>query len=413
MLQIFDPITQQLIQSLLNLVNRSTGTVDGARLSISSQFAAGYVYASPAARRLCHDALKPLQKRGLIECTWHLKVLDDFETLKQIHVPIGKAFLDYLGIAPQVNMVANASSSLEALKCGVDWIDKKVKEIGERWQLGARYLQFGPEHINQVIIAARFAHKLAAEAVNGRNIHALSFDWFGAAHIIDEHKEVITVFCESQINDFARELGYKEQLSSLGVVNHSALLHLRGPFEAICDDDKLLDIGGWSGAAVCAEFVRGFERNAIPSYVLTIEDLNVYQRYIATVRDDGLVFYVGDFPSQTLLNHYEKIVDMLPTETLLYHWGNIDFAGYKTILAIQDVLVGREVFPFNMGRGQLVDNTRDRNRGVSMPLNKLRKLAFSAPKKLRETLVDVSGLPAEQVCERHSDSMRVVSPMNS
>ncbi|HEY7772277.1 MAG TPA: Wadjet anti-phage system protein JetD domain-containing protein [Marinagarivorans sp.] len=407
MLQAFDPVSQQLIQTLVNLVNRSTGVVNGARLPVSSQFAGSYVYASPNSRRVCHEALKPLEDMGLIECGWHLKVLEDFETLKHIQVPRGKAFLEYLGISPQVDMVANAATTLAGLKCGVDWIDHKVNEIGERWRLGARYLSLGPEHIPQVVIAATVAKKLATEPLRGRNIRALSLDWFGAAHTIDEHKQVITLFCESQIHPAAKELDYVDQLASLGLIHASSLLHMRGPFEAICDDDKLIDVGGWSGAALCGEFVRGFERTSVPAYVLTIEDLTLYQRYIAAVQDNGLVMYIGDFPTARTLGFFEKLVDKLPPEVPLYHWGNIDLAGFKSLLALQSRLLVRRVLPFNMSAEQLLANPIP---GGPLGLSKLRKLAFSCQKEVRDTLIGIASLPEEKVRECPSDSMVVTTP---
>lgn len=407
MLDAFDPITQQLIQSLINLVNRSTGVVDGARLPISSQYAGSYVYASPVNRRVCHQALQPLHDMGLLECTWHLRVLEDFETLKQIHIPRGRAFLSFLGVAPQVEMVANAATTLANLKCGVDWIDQKINEIGERWRLGARYLQLGPEHIEQVVVAATVARKLATEPLRGRSIKALSLDWFASAHTIDEHRQVITLFCESQIHPLAKELDYPDQLASLGLVQGSPLLHLRGPFEAICDDDKLLDVGGWSGAALAAEFVRGFERTAVPNYVLTIEDFTLYQRYLGNVQDGGMVIYLGDFPSQRVLSFYEKIVDLLPLDMPLYHWGNIDIAGFKAVLALQGMLFGRKVIPFQMGAEQLLKNTQA---GGAIGLNKVRKLAFSCQCVLRDTLITIASLPEEAVKECSSEAMPIVVP---
>lgn len=406
-LQAFDPITQQLLQSLINIVNRSSGVVDGAKLPVSSQFAGSYVYASPSARSLCHKALNPLTEQGLIDCGWHLQVLEDFETLKHIVVPKGRQFLEYLCIEPQVKMVANASSTLGDLRCGVDWVDQKIKEIGERWRLGARYLSLGPEHIPQVSIAAKVAQSIASEALRGRDIKALSLDWFGSSHTIDDHQQVIALFCESQINAHARDLDYNDQLASLGLVHHSPLLHLRGPFEAICDDDKLIDTGGWSGVALCTEFVRGFERNRLPSYVLTIENFTLYQRYLAGVQDDGLVIYIGDFPSARLLSFYEKIVDMLPHETPLLHWGDIDLAGFRSLLALQDMLFGREVRPYQMGVEQMLANAQP---GPPIPMQKLRRMAFNCKSELRDLLVALTGLSSDKIRECSSEAAPVAAP---
>ncbi len=409
---VFDPISLQLIHSLIHLVNRSTGIVDDARLSISSQLAGSYVFASPSARRSCHESLGPLQNAGVIECAWHLQVLDDFETLKHIHIPNGKSFLDFLGVASQASVVANTATELNALKCDTGWINQKITEIGERWHLGARYLQLGPEHIDQVKIAATVAQKLASEPLCGRSMKALSLDWFGASHIIEDHRHIIALFCESQINRFARDLGHMDQMASLGLVNHSPLLHMRGPFDAICDDETLLDISGWSGVALCSEFVRGFERSAVPSYVLTIENLTLYQRYIAAVRDEGLVIYVGDFPTAVMLAHYQKIVQSLPVHTPLYHWGNIDLPGYKSVLALNHVAHSNEVMPFNMGSKQLLDGASRAVKSVPLPLNKLKKLAFSSPKFLRSVLVDIASLPADHISEVQSEGMAISSPQH-
>jgi hypothetical protein len=408
MLQVFDPISQQLMQALINLVNRSTGVVDGAKLPVSSQFAGSYVYAAPVSRRLCHETLKPLENKGLIECGWHLQVLEDFETLKYIQIPRGKPFLEHLGVAPQVDMVANAATTLASLKCGVDWIDQKVNEIGERWRVGARYLSLGPEHIAQVVVAATVAKKIATEPLRGRSIRALGLDWFNEVYTIDEHRQVITLFCESQIHPAAKELDYDDQLASLGLMHGSALLHIRGPYNASCEDNRLLDLSGWSGTALCPEFVREFELLHNPSYVLTIEDINLYQRYLAGVNDDGLVLYIGDFPPPKVLNCYENLVRKLPKEVNLYHWGNIDLAGFKTIIALQGKAHARSVIPFNMGSEQLLNN---RYPGGTLNLSKLRKLAFCCQGVLRDTLAEIAVLPDDRVRESPSDCLPIFSPL--
>ncbi|MDZ7923399.1 MAG: DUF2220 family protein [Marinagarivorans sp.] len=406
MLKVFDPITQQLIQSLINLVNRSNGVTNHVRLPISSQFASSYVNASQANRRICHQALQPLHDRGLIECAWHLKVLEDFETLKHINIADGRAFLRYLGIAPQVEMVANASTTLDQLKCGIDWIDQKISQIGERWRLGARYLQLGPEHINDVVVAATLARHLATEPLSGRNIRALSLDWFGAANTIVEHQQIITLFCESQIHALAKDLDYSDQMASLGLSAGSALLHLRGPIEAICDDEKLINLNGWCGVALASEFIRGFERTAVPCYLLTIEDYTLYQRYIANVHDGGIVLFTGDFPSAQALGFYKKLLNLVPANTPLYHWGNIDLAGFKAILALQQAAMTRSVNPFQMGAEQILQASS----GVPIELTKLRRLVFLCKNALRDTLIEIASLPAEQIKECSSEGMPVVAP---
>lgn len=403
----FDPVSQQLIQSLINAVNRSNGIVDGARLAISSHFAGSYVYASQACRRISHQALAPLQEKGLIDCAWHLKVLEDFDTLKHIEVPKGKAFLDYLGVPLQVDQVSTAVIQLHSLKCNVDWIDQKLSEISERWRVGARYLQLGPEHIDEVVVAAQVAQRLAFEPLRGRNIRALSLDWFNATDTLDKHRQMIALFCQSQIHPATKHLTLNDQLASLGLLHDHALMHLRGPFDAICDDDKLLNIGGWSGVAICAEFVRGFERDGEPPYVLTIENFTLYQRYLAAVQDGALVMFVSRFPCRRLLSIYQKLINTLAPATPLYHWGDIDFAGFQTVVALQASLSGREVKPFCMGVEQLRTSTQ---LGPTMGLNQLRKLAFMCKGHLRDELIDIASLPENLIRESPSEALPIIAP---
>lgn len=410
MLQAFDPVTQQLIQSLINLVNRSNGVVDGARLIISSQFASGYVHGSQASRHMSHQALAPLQAAGLIECQWHLEVLEDFETLKSILVPTGKDFLAYLNIATQVDRVLNAANTLQKLKCNIDWIDQKLNAMIERWHMGARYVQLGPEHIAEVVIAVKVAQRLATEQLRGRNIRALSLDWFGTAYAIDEHRQIITLFCESQIHSTAKELEFNDQLASLGLLHGPALMYMRGPFEAICDDDKLLDVSAGTGAALCHECIRGFERNGTPSYVLTIENFTLYQRYLAHVQGDALIIYLGDFPCRRLLMLYRVLVDLLPADTPIYHWGNIDFAGFKVLMALQGCIGGREVIPFQMSAEQL---RHSQDLGAAIDRTRLRKLAFSSQGALRDTLIDIATLPQALIRECSSEALPIAIPLHA
>lgn len=408
----FDAITEQLIQSLINSVNRTNAIVDGARLVISSHFAGDYVYASQACRRVSHKALAVLEHAGVIRCSWHLEVLEDFQTLKFIDVPQGQAFLAYLGVSSQADLVANATDTLLALTCGEEWIDQKIHQITERWRLGARYLALGPEHLAEVVVAVKVAQGLSREPIRGRSLCALGIDWFHAPHVLHEHQAVIALFCESQIHPQAKTLPVKEQLASLGLLHGSALVHMRGPLLALCDSGKHLDAGGWSGVAVSVECIYGFKVLSQVRYVLTIENFTLYQRYIVANIDSAVILYVGDFPSHGLLALYNKLLQTLPSSVPLFHWGDIDIAGFKVLLALQDQALSREVKPFQMG-AQQVRKFAIQGVGpqIPLPLNTLRKLAFSSQNTLRDTLIDIASLPKPILNECASEAMPLMSPV--
>ena len=92
---------------------------------------------------------------------------------------------------------------------------------------------------------------------------------------------------------------------------------------------------------------------------------------------------------------------------LLFHWGNIDLAGFKSLLALQSKLLMRRVLPFNMGADQLMANAAP---GGPLGLSKLRKLAFSCQKEIRDTLIGIASLPEDKVRECPSDCMAIVVP---
>ena len=410
MQETFDPITQQLVQTMINYVNRSSGVVDGAKLPISKQYTSYYVYCTPVERQACHQSLKQLQAQGLIKCSWHPRVLEAFETLKEILIPSGGRLLDQLGILSHAEVVAYGNARLHEMRCGVGWIDYKIDEITERWRMGGKYVLLGPQHIEEAMVSFSVAKQLADQSINGRCVRGLSIDLFGHPDIIIDNARVVAMICESQLQQAARELDAIDRLASLGLCEEAPALRIRGGIEVHFKNGAVFTglaepSASWVFESVQQVALRG---DYVPDYVLTIESLVTYHRYVSKVKDKGLILYAGAFPSNQFLEIYQAIVANLPENIEVFHWGDIDMAAFRAVIALQAVVLDREVKPFQMG---VEDVQVPETNSKPLNLQKMRKLGFSCDGAMRRVISEIVMLPDDRRFESKQELMDVRAPL--
>jgi hypothetical protein len=87
------------------------------------------------------------------------------------------------------------------------------------------------------------------------------------------------------------------------------------------------------------------------SFVLTIENLTSFHDAASVVDPRSrLILYTGGMPSPAWRTAWQRMLASLPSDTPIYHWGDIDEGGFRIAHAIQRAssAVGRAIRPWMM-----------------------------------------------------------------
>ncbi|MCF8482232.1 MAG: DUF2220 domain-containing protein [Rhodospirillum sp.] len=143
-----------------------------------------------------------------------------------------------------------------------------------------------------------------------------------------------------------------EVLASLGLLKFSTPVLLRGHFEI----RGVGEILARPLIGLPEEWIEGLSIVGRPPYLMSVENLASFNRYVREVGDDGLVIYAGGFPSRSVTAAFRHLDRALPAEVPAFHWGDIDHHGYL----IADFIERRLTRPL---RHHMMEWERARERG--------------------------------------------------
>ncbi len=72
------------------------------------------------------------------------------------------------------------------------------------------------------------------------------------------------------------------------------------------------------------------------TYCLTIENLSSFNSYTRTIDDGGIIVYSNGFPGSKWQLAYKKILQALPMNVSIFHWGDIDIGGFRILQKLQE-----------------------------------------------------------------------------
>jgi hypothetical protein len=115
-----------------------------------------------------------------------------------------------------------------------------------------------------------------------------------------------------------------EVLAALGLEKFSTPVLLRGYARV----GGVGVIEAWPYIGVPEEWIGRLSLEEIPPYVMTVENLASFNRYVREVEDRGLVVYTGGFPSRAVSLALRRLDALLPATVPAFHWGDIDRHGF-------------------------------------------------------------------------------------
>ena len=267
---------------------------------------------------------------------------DDGERLKRLTVRDMAALALDLGIECRGDRVARAEAELGSWTVTFP----VIAEVLAAWGAGRKVRGRGPEAADALADAAHAAKVLQVDARGERILRKASVELLGNS----KRLESLTTWLDLLVTGDLTPSGLEDEQvwSALGLRKEPQPLLLAGRGTVELDDGSRHVLPErWLGFPV--EGIRGIATGS--RILLTIESLTSFHE-TAALRGEApvLLLYTGGMPSPAWRTAYARLLDGLPADAALYHWGDIDRGGYRIAakLAEQAKVCGRSLRPWLM-----------------------------------------------------------------
>lgn len=270
----------------------------------------------------------------------------------------------------------------------------RMAQVLDTWRQLKKVRSLGPDSAADFADALRLLDALAP-ATRDRLARPLSVELFGRSKRIEALYTHLDVLTADELQSPARH--WSEVLGALGIRKEPQPLLIAG--------GGTLTLAKGPAVPVAQPFV-GVANHALVSYhgaahwLLSIENLTSFHQCAELLdgAEHGLLAFTGGMPSPSWMRAYVRILDGLPTTTLVYHWGDHDEGGFRIAARIARACrgVGRTLLPWAMNVSDGLTASASQHNAMA---NSARRagwdaLALTLPALLMEQEAQAPTLPA-------------------
>ncbi len=100
----------------------------------------------------------------------------------------------------------------------------------------------------------------------------------------------------------------------------------------------LVDGSATPFASIHPEMLPLLKVSAHPNFLLTIENYASFNRQVREIENDGLIVYLGGFPSAGVVSLLDRLLTQVRDDVPFFHWGDIDPGGLKIFRFLEETL---------------------------------------------------------------------------
>jgi hypothetical protein len=341
-----DLIARTLLLKLLQRSQRSSSPARVVTLPITRRYCPEYFNTRRAEERdAIHASLINAQSVGLIRLEWGKHERSHELTRLVLLDPLGMA--EYVGIRPAADLVEELKNAiLPTLPNEHPWIGDLFVAACEKWARGQSVLGLALDEgkaIRQLFAAltavARGQHE-------GLDLRTFSARYLGDSKAMERFRGRFAKIWREQFQ--LEDLDNDQIFEGLGLLKFPQPLLLRGQLE-IQVHGQFIDVSVFQPyVGLPARSISAVLFPQAPPYVLTVENIASFFRYVNEIRDEGLILFTGGFPRPELRKVIGLLDQALPDSTAFYHWGDVDIGGLVIFRAIEQSLSRRALAPHLM-----------------------------------------------------------------
>lgn len=264
-----------------------------------------------------------------------------------VHVRLTSAHIlyGYLGRIPASRIAEEAATRLVTGSALHDRLKDSASQIAEVWGRGKTWHGFASSNVDTL----RDAFVLAQAILDNKHLDVdyktFSRKTVGHSKTL-ERVEGAVVRLLSGVLEFPPGARPREALRATGLERFAPPLLIAGKI-----DLEGADLSGISPLylGITAKEADRVRFREPPAYVLTIENFASFNRHIAEADPGrlGTTMYVGGYPSLATQQALRTLAGMMPEQTPIFHWSDIDPDGTWIFHTIERA-VGRPIRPHLM-----------------------------------------------------------------
>ena len=280
---------------------------------------------------------------GAVELVWDGGVTQT-GFIERINLADVRQLGNFLGLKLAQDKVAEAQEQLATIATSFP----VVHEVLRRWTELRKTRGLGPESVEDWKSAARtieFCQSFSVDQPLSLPIREASARLFNDSKCIEKLTVPLDILLANSIEGEAREGPSVWQELGLFREEHPVLLAGNVVAEREGVTARLDSPYMGLPAGTMRRLV------SVPKMVLTIENLTTFHSEARRrSNEDLLLIYTAGMPSPAWRSMYLRILAALPTDTTIYHWGDIDEGGFRiaATLAEDARTVGHMLRPWSM-----------------------------------------------------------------
>lgn len=341
-----------LLEKLIKACNKPNTLIEQQQFNITPKRYDFYHNLTISERLKCHEQLELIGRQtGALRVKYAVKAFDEEDLLESIELTDVRKLCHFLSEPIHSDTTNMAISAIEEFKESYSvWLSETLTEIQNGWREGKRPLHCSPDEIDKIKDVCTFIswiESMSESQLIALDIRTVSVQLFNDSKRLENLASKVKSLMKNNLPEEVMTLSATEILAYIGVSRFPPLFRFKGNLVIQFKSGGIETAHCWPNIGISPDGIIGIAINKPPKYVLFIENQTTFERYCREIVDNGLVFYTNGFPSRTWQSLYSKIERLLPPETPIYHWGDIDIGGYQ-ILAFMASLFNRSLHPYMM-----------------------------------------------------------------
>jgi len=269
----------------------------------------------------CNAAWQLAERTNAISIEWDTRAGDRAHAIRLV-LTDGDLLATHLGLPPRWRLIEEARTQFAA-----HLRDYSVLEnVLAAWSRGGSVRGTRPGEYQAWLDGIRVLQDAATRRDEDAPIRRVSARLFGDSKRIEGLVNVLDALVHREMGVPAGEV--EDVLSEIGVLKFPPTLLLSGEVALTYAGSTLAVPRPYLGVAPMA--VAGIScGDSRIRYVLTIENLTTFHELARCRPQDVVVLYTGGMPSPSWTRVYLLLLNALPVQTSVLHWGDVDVGGFR------------------------------------------------------------------------------------
>lgn len=349
-----DSLARTSLEKLLNAGERSAAGLRSLQASLTGIKLAGYRKLTSLQKKDAFEqVMQAARAEGAVELLWD-GPRDGDGFIKRVNLLDARKLAKFLGVRLAGDQINEAREHLQAY-----FADHPVLlEVLDRWTSLRKCRGLGPESYPDWLDAIRtFSSCNLASAVQPISMPVREF----SARLFKDSKRIekltgsLDVLLSGSIeSDIRSEAAV---LQELGLYREEHPVLFAGNIELVRERVTSKLDSPYTGLP--AQTVKGLASS--PKLILSIENLTTFHSESKRrCNEDVLLIYTAGMPSPAWCAMYSRILESLPKDTPVFHWGDVDEGGFRIAAALARVVKqhGHILQPWKMHPNDVTEDLR-------------------------------------------------------